>query len=78
MHDSVPLDLCSECRFAGLCVYCTLDREPVLTCTGFDRLEGSQRDAVEKAVGLCANCNLSSTCTQDRPASGIWHCEDYC
>jgi hypothetical protein len=27
--------------------------------------------------GLCANCELVTECTIEKPEDGIWHCEEY-
>ncbi len=29
-------------------------------------------------LGLCANCDLRAECKLPKPASGVWHCEEYC
>ena len=28
-------------------------------------------------VGLCMNCDHRLKCMHPKPASGVWHCEDY-
>ncbi len=33
--------------------------------------------SVHPSKGLCANCDLSSSCALPRPDSGVWHCEEY-
>jgi hypothetical protein len=81
-------DLCATCRSAELCVYCSADREAVLSCVGY-RAGASARSvrrtpagsacaAADELVGLCVNCTLRDDCELDRPASGVWHCPDYC
>ena len=31
----------------------------------------------EKVMGLCSNCLHRETCGFPKPASGVWHCEEY-
>lgn len=31
----------------------------------------------ESRQGLCANCKLRDVCNFPKPASGVWHCEEY-
>ena len=82
-------DLCVTCRNAEVCVYCTPDRDPVRSCTGYVALGvGAAAITTRSATGrppgrghvagLCVNCALRDECTLDRPASGVWHCADYC
>lgn len=30
-----------------------------------------------KLKGLCGNCDYADTCIYDKPAAGIWHCNEY-
>ncbi len=76
-------DLCGGCCFATRCSYCIAGRDPVIQCSGFAR---TQQSGVARAfepgrsavAGLCSNCALRLTCLKDKPATGVWHCEDYC
>ena len=54
-----------------------------------ERLAGVIRELTEEAVeagrevaallkGLCMDCENRKSCTFPRPASGVWHCEEYC
>ena len=40
------------------------------------REDGKQDDAGEY-LGLCVNCELRASCCFPKPASGIWHCNEY-
>lgn len=31
----------------------------------------------DKYKGLCVNCENRATCNLPKPASGVWHCEEY-
>jgi hypothetical protein len=33
--------------------------------------------AGKTVLGLCSNCIHRETCSFPRPASGVWHCEEY-
>jgi hypothetical protein len=75
-------DLCGSCRFANVCVFCGAGHEPVKSCSGYmttDR-DRSQPDtgAGTEAAGLCVSCTIREECGNERPMSGVWHCEDYC
>lgn len=85
--------LCGTCNYGAECAHRSASRGPVHQCEQFlaesvpfkaKRIEevlGEGEDASRAADssfrGLCANCEERSVCRHDRPAGGIWHCEDY-
>jgi len=32
---------------------------------------------IPEMMGLCRNCEKRHSCTFEKPAGGIWHCEEY-
>ena len=70
-------DLCTSCRFANLCVFCSPGREPVKRCGGY-MAQQSETAVDTEAAGLCVSCTIREECRKERPLSGVWHCEDYC
>jgi hypothetical protein len=39
---------------------------------------GNNSSAKAKRLkGLCGNCDNAETCIYDKPATGIWHCNEY-
>jgi hypothetical protein len=75
-------NLCTACRFADICVYATSEGDEVRHCAGFQPVDsgsdGSVPASETSALGLCVSCCLRLECERERPAGGIWHCEDYC
>lgn len=81
--------ICTTCDHAGECNGSTNKANPVLRCEEFSvhksapekGVAGSR--AVRKAShvselpGLCKNCDKREACSYKKPASGIWHCEEY-
>jgi hypothetical protein len=51
----------------------TFHEEPSL----LEKQSGPPQPVEEKLVGLCMNCDHRKSCMHDKPASGVWHCEDY-
>jgi len=68
-------DLCASCHHAELCAYCGRGRDPVLGCEGY--LTASPIRGVAFS-GLCPNCVRRFACSREKPAGGVWHCEEYC
>ena len=71
--ESQKLDgLCVNCEHAPTCVFAQSGIQPVVFCEEYDE---EQPDFSLK--GLCVNCANRKDCTHEKPATGIWQCEDY-
>jgi hypothetical protein len=38
---------------------------------------GNGKDDIQPFLGLCINCESVKTCVFPKPASGVWHCNEY-
>jgi len=82
-------DLCSTCKHAEACGGRSTLERPVFFCELFEVLapqpdltpvrapESESRQDAGEYKGLCVNCANRTTCTEPRPESGVWHCEEY-
>jgi len=84
------MGLCMTCIHTGSCGFRRDVSQAVLECDEFDigpTPEPQTFSAAEKTVseakpsvefkGLCINCDVRQTCTFQKPAEGVWHCEEY-
>ena len=42
-----------------------------------DSREDGEKEDLGQYLGLCTNCELRASCCLTKPASGIWHCNEY-
>ena len=40
-------------------------------------VESSPSRVPDRVQGLCSNCIHRDKCSFEKPASGVWHCEEY-
>ena len=86
------LGICSTCVHAPACAFRIYGGQPVWHCSEFEFPEEpdppaheSPRESVPEVQpgdrpvppGLCVNCEEREFCRLPRPASGVWHCEEY-
>jgi hypothetical protein len=54
---------------------------PIVNVTRLSAFSDNRPDDGEKDTdkykGLCVNCENRTTCNLPKPASGVWHCEEY-
>ena len=83
--------LCVTCNNAETCVFRKRRGYDALQCEMFENFVPTNdskkvasvsevaKPAAETAglKGLCVNCAHANSCKLPRPASGVWHCEEY-
>lgn len=71
--------LCGSCAHHDGCVYRLSTKKVVIQCEVFEttgEIPAGSYDAIPEK-GLCLNCTKSHNCHLPKPASGVWHCEEY-
>lgn len=80
--------LCSTCKNAKHCVFPRSIERPIMHCDEFDGFEGPKTLVIPRLKpeakpeetqfkGLCRNCENRHHCVFPKPASGVWHCDEY-
>lgn len=75
-------DLCLDCVHQSDCIYHRGSCGPVHDCDDYDSSGVAVARPVEavacpSTLGLCATCEHRAQCTLAKPASGVWHCDEY-
>jgi hypothetical protein len=81
-------DICRTCNSAATCILVGERDHPIFDCELLDRSSdqpektrssaaGTEKAAVDTAMGLCCNCANNGSCTIANAPGGIWHCEEY-
>lgn len=80
--------LCLTCKNKNTCIFLKNATRPIISCEEFENVETSTvikeiitkeepKEYFELKKGLCANCENRMDCKFEKPASGVWHCEEY-
>ena len=75
-------DLCLDCVHQSDCIYHRGSSGPVHDCDDYESSGVAVARPVETtarpaSLGLCATCEHRENCTLTKPASGVWHCDEY-
>lgn len=79
------------CRVCTQATDCTFPRDPLKPVTSCDEFTGVVPRKSKRAqpryrkteqptvpyAGLCRYCSRVSDCTFPKPATGVWHCDEY-
>jgi len=82
--------LCQSCALASTCTFPRSLEQTITSCDEFTGIRPKRRPMVtrrpskpeakptaETLAGLCRYCERAADCTFPKPASGVWHCDEY-
>jgi len=88
----ISRSVCVNCIHRDDCMYIAKAAAPIHTCEMYDYgyepktnlvlVPPSQSvtepdPATIPQTGLCINCENRESCKYEKPAGGVWHCEEY-
>ena len=89
----ISKSLCVNCVNRDDCTYLTGAAAPIHSCEMYDYGQSTKTRLVlvsplgntvephssdTPLLGLCINCDNRKNCRFEKPAGGVWYCEEYC